>query len=356
MNSANYNTGRPSAFDLGTKTFKTMQLGEVVLVETIPVNQTDPNQKNQDLTYNSDPYVIRCRIVGGEYDNETPNDLTLPNCFPLVPKMLSPIPKVGETVLLFMYSSEDRYSDRFYIGPITSNLNLLNKQTLNAGSTASLSTGFYLPQKDLSKVESVKGVYAEYDSNNTYTINGRDNADIVFKPSEVLIRGGKFTQNNPLEFNQKNPAYIQVKNGFNYVDSEPQTTVTSYYASGGASFTPATKQISVNNIVADKINLLTYNGSPNFNLTQRDLLNSTTPYITDDELNNILSDAHPLVFGDVLLEYLKALRAAFDTHVHNQFGAAPPTDNKTIGNAVSDFRSLAPKLESVMLSKNVRTN
>jgi hypothetical protein len=358
MNTANYNTGRPSSFDLGTKTFKTMQLGEVVLVEPIIVNQTDDNQKNQDLTYNSDPYIIRCRIVGGEYDNNTPDNSKLPNCFPLMPKMASPIPKVGETVLLFMYSSEDRYSDRFYIGPIISNLNLLNKQTLTAGSTASLSTGFYLPQKDLSKVESVKGVYAEYDSDNTYTLNGRDNADIVFKPSEVLIRGGKFVQNNPLEFNQINPAYIQVKNGFNYTDNinNAITTITSYYGVGGPIFEPATKKISVNNIVADKINLLTYNGSPNFNLTQRDLLNSTTPYITDDELNTILSTAHPLVFGDILLEYLKAMRAAFDTHVHNQFGAAPPTDNKTIGNAVSDFRTLAPKLESVMLSKNVRTN
>jgi hypothetical protein len=356
MNTSNYNTGRPSSFDLGTKTFKTMQLGEVVLVDPISVNQTDANQKNQDLVYNSDPYIIRCRIAGGEYDNNNGTNSTLPNCFPLIPKMLSPIPKLGETVLIFMYGEEDRYSDRFYIGPITSNLNLINKQTLTAGSTANLSTGFYLPQKDLSKVESVKGVYAEYDSNNTFTLNGRDNADIVFKPSEVLIRGGKFIQNNPLEFNQLNPAYIQVKNGFNYTDGEKQTTVTSYYSSGGPSYTPATKKISVNNIVADKINLLTYNGSPNFNLTQRDLLNSTTPYITDEELSNILADAHPLVFGDVLIEYLKAMRAAFDTHVHNHFGAAPPTDNKTIGNAVSDFKTLAPKLEAVMLSKNVRTN
>ena len=358
MNTANYNTGQPSSFDLGTKTFKTMQLGEVVLVESINVNQTDPNQKNQDLTYNSDPYIIRCRIAGGEYDNSDSANLTLPNCFPLMPKMVSPIPKVGETVLLFMYSAEDRYSDRFYIGPIISNLNLINKQTLNAGSTASLSTGFYLPQKDLSKVESVKGVYAEYDNDNTYSINGRDNSDIVFKPSEVLIRGGKFIQNNPLEFNQSNPAYIQIKHGFNHTDTIDNAlpNISSYYGVGGPVYEPLTKKISVNNIVADKINLLTYNGAPSFNLTNRDLLNSTTPYITDDELDTILSTAHPLVFGDILLEYLKAMRAAFDTHVHNHFGAAPPTDNKTIGNAVSDFRTLAPKLESVMLSKNVRTN
>lgn len=333
MNNSNYNTGEPSAFDLPSG-FKMMQLGQVISVDPIPVNQTDPSQKNKDLLYNSDPYIIRCRIVGGQYDNPLDTIEKLPNCFPLMPKMLAPIPKQNETVLLFMYSSDDRYSDRYYIGPLTSNLNLINNQSLEAGSTANLSTGFYLPQRDLSKVESVKGVYADYDTDNTFTIHGRDNADIVFKPSEVLIRAGKFLENKPLEFNGVNPSYIQIK----------------------SNFTLENKKISVNNIVADKINLITYNGTPNFNVTQRDLLNSTTPYITDDELNTILTTSHPLVFGDILLQYLKALRLAFDSHVHNNFGATPPTDNKTIGNAVEDFRKLAPTLESTMLSKNVTTN
>jgi hypothetical protein len=331
MNTSNYNTGEGSAFDLPSA-FKSMQLGQVISVAPIPVNQTDPSQKNKDLLYNSDPYIIRCRIVGGQYDNALDTIEKLPNCFPLMPKMLAPIPKQNETVLLFMYSSDDRYSDRYYIGPLTSNLNLINNQSLEAGSTANLSTGFYLPQRDLSKVESVKGVYADYDTDNTFTIHGRDNADIVFKPSEVLIRAGKFLENKPLEFNGVNPSYIQIK----------------------SNFTLENKKISVNNIVADKINLITYNGTPNFNVTQRDLLNSTTPYITDDELNTILTTSHPLVFGDILLQYLKAL--TFDSHVHNNFGATPPTDNKTIGNAVEDFRKLAPTLESTMLSKNVTTN
>lgn len=333
----NYTTGEASEFDKSASEFKIMQLATVVSVDPIPVNTTDNNLKNKDLLYNSDPYIIRCRIVGGQYDNPYADIDRLPNCFPLMPKMVAPIPKLGETVLLFMYSSDDRYSDRYYIGPIISNINLLDKQTLEAGSTANLSTGFYLPQKDLSKIESVKGVYADYDLNNTYTINGRDNADIVFKPSEVLIRAGKFIENKPLEFNQTNPAYIQIKNGYT-LKSENN------------------KQISVNNIVAEKINLITYNGSPNFNITQRDLLNSTTPYITNEELENILTEAHPLVFGDILVDYLKALRAAFESHVHNHFGARPPTDDKTKSSAVADFKILAPKLEGTMLSKNVRTN
>ena len=350
MNTSTYNTGEGSALDLPSA-FKSMQLGQVISVDPVPVHQTDPNQKNKDLLYNSDPYIIRCLIVGGQYDSSLDTIEKLPNCFPLMPKMLAPIPKQFETVLLFMYSSDDRYSDRYYIGPLTSNLNLINNQSLEAGSTANLSTGFYLPQRDLSKVESVKGVYADYDTDNTFTIHGRDNADIVFKPSEVLIRAGKFIENKPLEFNQVNPAYIQIKHGFNYVENA-NNQIPAIQVTGPSN----AKKISVNNIVADKINLITYNGTPNFNVTQRDLLNSTTPYITDDELNTILTTSHPLVFGDILLQYLKALRLAFDSHVHNNFGATPPTDNKTIGNAVEDFRKLAPTLESTMLSKNVTTN
>lgn len=343
-NEGKFVTGEASAFGGGNSYFKNFQLAEVVTVGTIPVNQTNTNQKNKDLIFNSDPYIIRCKILGSNYDNVKPVNEELSNCFPLMPKHTAPIPKEGEYVLVFMYGPNDVYGDRFYIGPIISNPLFFNYQTIYNGATAGLSTGIYDPERDLARIESIKGVYAEYDTDNTYSLNGRDNADIVFKPSEVLIRAGKFVENKPKEFNQVNPAYIQIKNGFNYTDN----------TNNGVS--SKSKKISVNNIVADKINLLTYNGAPNFNLTQRDLLNSTTPYITDDELNTILSTAHPLVFGDILLEYLKAMRAAFDTHVHNQFGAAPPTDNKTIGNAVSDFRTLAPKLESVMLSKNVRTN
>lgn len=355
MNSANFNTGKgPSPSNTG---FKTMLLAEVVLVGTVPVNQTDPSKKNKDLIFNSDPYIIRCRIVGNDYDSIISNNQDLANCFPLMPKFNAPIPKLGETVLLFLSDYNDRYSDRFYIGPIISNFKSLDKQTLAAGSTANLSTGLYLPQKDISKLESAKGIYAEYDTDNTMVIQGRNNSDVVFKNSEVLIRAGKFVENKPEEFNQVNPAYVQIKNGFNYSDENTKnTTVTSYFAPGGAEIAPTTKKISVNNIVADKINLLTHNGSPTFNLTNRDLVNNTTPYITDAELNKILNEAHPLVFGDVLLEYLKAFRSAFENHVHNKFGAAPPTDNITQGNSVNDFKTLAPKLEGVMLSKNVRTN
>lgn len=339
MSTAKFNSGSSNSFNKKLSEFGVMQLAEVVYVGKLPVTQTDPAKKNVDSTFNSDPYIVKCRIIGSNYDNAIANVVDLPNCHPLLPRFNAVIPKIGETVLVFMFNEQEMYTDRFYIGPIISNSSKLNQQTKFDGSTQNLSTAILSPQKDLSKIESARGIYSEYDTDNTLSLEGRNNADIVFKNSEVLIRGGKFIENDPTTFNQFNPAYIQIKSGFQITEGEN------------------TKSISVNNIVANKINLLTYDGgNPQFNLTERDLKNGTTPYITDEELETILEEAHPLVFGDILLEYLVAFRKAFQSHAHNKMGANPPTDRVDISNAVETFENLAPKLESIMLSKNIKIN
>jgi len=74
-------------------------------------------------------------------------------------------------------------------------------------------------------------------------------------------------------------------------------------------------------------------------------------------LKKILSEAHQLVFGDILLEYLRLLKDAFYSHVHNGNGN-PPTDLTTSGNklALALFKKNADDLEKSMLSKNIRIN
>jgi len=104
--------------------------------------------------------------------------------------------------------------------------------------------------------------------------------------------------------------------------------------------------------VSNKINLLTHkDGSPRFNLTNQDDL------ISDDELQKILSEAHQLPFGDVLLEYLRLMKNALFLHVHNGNGN-PSTDLTTSGNqqALAIFKAKADDLEKQMLSANIRIN
>jgi hypothetical protein len=326
----------------GNNQFQIIQFAEVIATEKIIPNKNDKAQEVRDKRYNTDPHIIRCKIVGSKFDSSY-DDANLPNCFPLTPKHNNIIPKKGEYVILFLLSENDRYSDRFYIGPIVSTPLNLNKDIVYGGATAGLSIGVTQPSEDLSTLPNSKGVYAEYDSNYQHSIEGRDNSDIVFKSSEVLIRGGKFIDGKPKEYNAVNPAYIQIKHGYNLKNK----------------ITGKTEKIGVSNIVANKINLLTYNGGNDsqtdniFNLTARDEKYNTTPYITDDELNKILETAHPLVFGDKLVQYLELLREAFLSHNHNDFGISSPIQGNPL---VLKYILNAKTLEKEMLSKNIKIN
>ena len=53
--------------------------------------------------------------------------------------------------------------------------------------------------------------------------------------------------------------------------------------------------------MANKLNLISYDGEHNFNLTDPKGL------ISDEEQEIINKEAHPLVYGDILIEFLKTL-------------------------------------------------
>ena len=79
---------------------------------------------------------------------------------------------------------------------------------------------------------------------------------------------------------------------------------------------------SVVNVVANKINLISHNGEHTFDLTNPKGL------ITDDEQKEINSKAHPLVYGDKLVEFLDLLRKYVDLHVHPYNGLPNPSQIK----------------------------
>lgn len=336
MNSKN-NRGINDYFNNSPSTFKTIRIAEVVHVGKLPVSNTDKVKQKINLIYNADPYIIKTRIHNTSYDNKINNNDDLPNSLPLLPRHLAIKPKVGELVMVFIVDDkEEKFGDRFYIGPINTNPTKLNKQTFLDGASSNFSGSIYDPQKDLSLIESIKGIYSEYDNDNTSSIDGRNNSDIVFKDSEILIRGGKFVEGNPKQFNQKNPSYIQIKNNFKLNEENSDETSSAI------------------NIVSSKINLISHrDDNPLFNLTKRDLKNNKTPYIDDEVMKEILENVHPLPFGDILLRYLISFRKAFQAHLHNKLGGAPPTDNVTQGDFVEEFSKLAPKLEKELLSKNI---
>ena len=268
-------------------------------------------------------------------------DENLPWCFPLMPKHFSVQPKVGEVVLLFVFSKQQQHVDRLYIGPIISQLPKLNEDPFLYSALNGFSFGVESPLVNPAQIPDLNGVFANPED---VVVQGRYNTDIIQKKNEVLIRAGKFvpenpTSNNPypFKFNSSSQAYIQLKNN---IVTTPKTNQQPE------------RRGSITNIVANKINLLTHaDGSPRFDLTNPDNL------ISDEEMTRILTEAHQLPFGDVLLEYLKLMKDALFSHVHNGSGN-PPTDLTISGNkqALAAFKSKADSLEKAMLSRNVRIN
>jgi hypothetical protein len=286
-----------------------------------------------------DPYKMgRIKVyVPGTIERGGDKDSTNDNiawCYPMIPKFFNSTPKVDEAVLIFVFSKEKGSADRLYLGPIISQLDKLNKEDYGTALnpfTFRSST----PSPNVDKFPALNGVFPKTDD---ISIQGRYNTDLIFRKNEILLRAGKFVETavvdkkiNPyaFQFNAETPGYIQIKNNVN-IKTGYGTAV---------------------NIVGSKINLLTHkDGSPRFNLANQD------NQLSDDELLKILDSAHPLPFGDILVQYLRLFKKAFFNHVHSSNGT-PPTD-LTIGQGlnVKKFNDESDDLENNMLSKNIRIN
>ena len=251
----------------------------------------------------------------------------IPYCFPFIPKFLHVNPKVGESVNVIIPDIGDPGATRYFTGPnISQPYNMGNDphyysaQSLIAGETRITP----LPHHKMDPENE-----GNVPDRNDIALQGRSNADLKLKEEEIRIRCGfkktpsAASYKNRLHFNKLDLAYIQMRHGkMKDLDGK--------------------KYGSVINIVADKINLLSHQSPTHYNLSDPKKL------IPDDELQRIVSNSHPLVYGDDLVFFLKQLINVFREHVHN-FNGDPPC-----------FRSTARDILSTnlddFLSKSVTTN
>lgn len=318
--------------------FKSIRFGVVEAVDRVANISDNEGQRERDRRFNADPFMIRARVLGANHDKNKTTD-ELPNCFPLMPKHINIPPKVGELVLLFFFSNDLSHSDRLYIGPLISSLENISKEEVE-DATSSFSIGLKEPIGDLSKRTELEGVYPD---NKDISLQGRNNTDIQFKDNEIRIRAGKFTSQKigdtvRREYNQKNPAYFQIKYD---VPLEKENNEGEQ------------KKGSVANIVADKINILgvqtPIETSGSNSKTVR--LTDSKTLIDDESLVAILERAEPLLFGNKTVKYLEKLEKLVLTHVHAGHGLPPVTlDNNATLNEVAQFD------KSTLVSKNVRIN
>jgi hypothetical protein len=330
-----YSGGISNFFNKPTP-FKNIQLGVVLTTGKVAVSTNSKANQNRDLRFNADEHAIRCRVLGSQYDNDLTTD-ELPNCFPLLPKHLNIVPKEREVVLVITFGEDEKHSDRFYIGPIISSLDKLNFDSTDGTAMSNLAVGLTSPAVNLDRLPEADGIY---DDPQNLIIEGRNNTDIIQRDNEILIRSGKFVINKPLVFNKENPSFIQINSDMSYEEDNGRVR----------------NNVSVTNIVSDKINLLTYkDGAPAFNNLTK-VVNRKPTYIDNEELQNILNEAHPLVFGDTLVSYLQLFKAALVNHVHNGNGNKPTDRTDTGTLPLKEFLDQAEQLEKDMLSKNIRIN
>lgn len=282
-----------------------------------------------------DDIIVRlCEVLSVEDDNEglrikvriDPDDDNvryiedLPYVFPLLPKMLHVNPKVGECVMVILSTQGDTSGNRYFIGPVISQQYMMNYDPFKFSSRSLLEGQQVVkPLQNPRQDPSNDGTLPDRED---IAIQGRQNTDVILKNNELRLRCGFKREplakpENTLAFNDVDLGYIQMR----YKKMKDKQ---------GNDFS------SVTNIVSDRINLLTYDSLNYFDMT------NPTSLITDESLLNILENAHPLPFGDQLIEFLQKLIKIFMEHTH-PFPMCPPSftqpEKETLATDLTKFLS-----------------
>lgn len=245
----------------------------------------------------------------------------IPYAFPLLPKMMHIVPKVGEAVLILTAKLDDANSQRYYLGPIIHQPQFMNFDSYEIGATTMLDGGPGSPSLAPSYDPESSGALPQIED---IALMGRKNTDIVLGENDVKIECGVRLLNEDTEeikFNRTTPTYIKLKQHSAELSDNSKSSAT---------------------IVSENINLISTVGTPYIDVADNKEL------ITDDALNKILEEAHVLPYGDILVKFLGIFVEAFKAHTH-PYPGMPPVQETTYMN-VNNFDL------NTILSKNVRIN
>jgi hypothetical protein len=240
---------------------------------------------------------IKIRVL--EVDGTTPYT-DIPYSFPLLPKTIQTVPKLGETCLVIFQMLNNGGMNRFFIGPVISQQQYFeyDKSDRLKGTSTSLLKGesYYQPLERLSNYSDLtKGAFPKKTDT---ALVGRKSEDIIVRDNEIELRAGIRQKVNSIDnpslvgnvaFNSSDPAFVLVR----YDENKP---ISSKFSMN-----------SVADVVANKVNILS-----NTAITK---INSEN-LISDEEHDSLMSDLHQLPFGDKLVTYLTHLRAALNNHLH----------------------------------------
>jgi len=240
--------------------------------------------------------VIKVRVA--ELDNQISND-DLPNSYPILPKFIHLLPKVGEIVRIFIEDPNYPQNTRFWMGSVISQLHKLNYDNIySALSTSNIA---------LSRPDPAPNTYPDatgiYPNNEDIALLGRKNTDIILRENDLEIRAGQHEDGDPLKLNKKNPSSVRLV----FEENEESEMYSSTI------------------IMSDKIGIISHDGIPKFKSNQ----------LTAEDRLKIFAEGHPMVRGDVLVQVLNIFRDAIIRHIHGY--AKLPADKDEI---ISDLQKL----------------
>lgn len=252
-------------------------------------------------TYSEDGYDGQ-RVRAELFTDKTTKVSDIPWAFPLLPKSVQVIPKVGEAV--FVINDGTQKSQRYYIGPIISQPQY-NTYCKKDDATSLLDGHLTLP---IERISNVADTWGSFPNTEDIAMVGRGAEDVALKfdentkASEVDLRAGirmePTNDTNPnmrgnVIFNGTDPAYIQIKYKKGLVTGEGK------------------EANSVVNVVANKINIMSNKDDDiAHNIGDRDTL------VAEDKIKDVMDNLHQVPKGDELVKLLELLKGAILHHVH----------------------------------------
>ena len=224
-------------------------------------------------------------------NNRNTNDIDY--AYPLLPKLFHIIPKLGEAVLLLYTAVNEKKSYAYYIGPIIPQDSDMEYSPFH--TARALYPDVPSPLKPAhSNLPDDKDAFCD---KHDVALYGRKGCDVILKENDVRIRCGARIDSSVSRigktFNYVTPAYLKLK----YYDNTQTTEKGKKFQSAAT-------------LVADEINLISNNGPMGGKeINQKDLIN-------DKKLKEIIDNAHPLPYGDTLIEFLKYFLKMFQEHAH----------------------------------------
>lgn len=315
--------------------------------------QSESRGTNVPITLNKNIYIAKVHSVEDDYNVgrikvfidgvDIPNK-ELPYAYPLMSRIVHIMPKPGELVLVFFADAKkekesQKLSNRFWIGPIISNYEHIDFDTLDLTASSPLINN---GQVDLNKIltytnlsdplqnksrnrkNKERGVFPVDNETpplinnlNEVSIIGRNNTDIVQSENKIKLRAGKHKKDKPIEPNTQNPAYSVLE----FIDDN-----TSYGLTAG-----------------DEIYLVSHKGRFKFKKT-----------LTKDDIADLKQNSQSMLYGELTVQYLKTLTEVFLNHVHSH-PQLPPTYGATSPYKIEDLRKQLQNIEN-LLAKNLKIN